>query len=124
MQLRLHRFLLVSALAMLAVGLALHAQGASVVSAERLRAFGAASGLLGVAGPGAGGGEVSAPEASAPEAGTPDWEADPEREYGERYLKKGDERRLIVALVFLGVVILILMIWWTWGKIHHRRPRL
>lgn len=121
--------MLVSALAMLAVGLALHARGASAAWAARLPGFGSDSRVAAVAGAGASGGEVSAPEAGAPEAGAPeagapDWEADPESEYRERYLKKGEQRRLIVALVFLGVVILILMIWWTWGKIHHRRPRL
>ncbi len=121
-RLRFYPFLLVGALAILAVGSAVHARGASAAWAARLGGFGAGGKMAAVAG--AGGGEVSAPEADAPEADTPDWEADPESEYREQYLKKGEERRLIVALVFLGVVVLILMIWWSWGKLHHRRPRL
>jgi hypothetical protein len=45
----------------------------------------------------------------------PDW---------ERRIEKAERRQLLTVIIFLAVVFVILAIWWSWGKIIHRRRRL
>ena len=50
--------------------------------------------------------------------------ADPKKKSWERQLDRVERNRLIAIAVFLSVIFLVLLFWWSWGKIHHRAPKL
>jgi hypothetical protein len=52
---------------------------------------------------------------SNPKAAKPDW---------ERHIEQVEDRQKLTVIILLGAVLLLLAIWWSWGKIIHRRRRL
>ena len=50
--------------------------------------------------------------------------ADPKKKSWERNLDRVERNRLIAIVVFLSVILVVLLFWWSWGKIHHRAPKL
>jgi hypothetical protein len=116
MRLKCFRFrLLVTgvALAAAATGWVLCARQAAAVAAGPLDGSHAPGGLVvvGTAGLAAG-------------AENPDSSADAKRESWERQLDRVERNRLITIVVFLGAVLLVLLFWWSWGKLHHRARKL
>ncbi len=104
---RIRRSLIVGALGALALGWAVRAWPAPAGSAEPPCISHCSSGLLAVKGSGSPG--------SNPDQDEGNW---------ERRLERVENRRLITVAVFLGIVFLILLFWWSWGKIHHRARKL
>ena len=49
---------------------------------------------------------------------------DPAKEPWERRLEQAEQSRLTAVLVFLGIVIVVLVLWWGWGKLYHRPRKL
>jgi len=64
-------------------------------------------------------GALDSPRAAA----RPD-EAVDEKDYRERHLKRVEQRRLYTVAVFVGVILFILALWWSWGKLFRRPPKL
>lgn len=42
----------------------------------------------------------------------------------QRRIQHVEKRQTLTVIIFLGIVFVILAIWWSWGKIIHRRRRL
>ena len=112
--LRLFRSLVLGVLLALALGLPLPASPASSGRAARC-----ASALLAVEGSGAAseaGERTRADERSLnPNRDKEDW---------VRRIEQVEKRQRLTVIVIVAVVLTVLAIWWSWGKILHRRPRL
>ena len=64
-------------------------------------------------------GALDSPRAAA----RPD-ETEDEKAYRERHLKRGEQYRLYTVAVFVGVILFVLALWWSWGKLFRRPPKL
>jgi len=110
---RFVRRLLLGVLAAVAFNCTLCVSPAYTAPADLPRALSSLHALVAVEGTDSPGETVSAEKVS-----------DSEEAYRQEYLERSQRRRLHNALVLLGVILLILALWWSWGKVLHRRPKL
>jgi len=65
---------------------------------------------------------AQASQPAQPGDGDPD--SKPRTQPWEERLERVERNRLITVGVFLGAILLILLLWWGWGKIYHRPRKL
>jgi hypothetical protein len=49
---------------------------------------------------------------------------DPQKQGWEERLQRHEKHSRVAVVIFLGVVFLILVLWWGWGKLYHRPRKL
>lgn len=49
---------------------------------------------------------------------------DPDKQPWEEQIERHEQHNRIAIGIFLGVVFLIFLLWWGWGKLYHRPRKL